>query len=361
MTTILHTADWHLGASNAPPVYQQQAIPSLIKFAKEHGAEYILCVGDIFDKPNPNQEQLVQLLDLIADNKDIYFIFTVGNHDYVNKSCIRHNLEYLKVIEEKIQPDSNFTLIHPNYTTQFENFAVGVMSGWDSTHKFKESDLVSILAWHGTVPSLCFSGNKVSDNKAKKTLDAESILRSCGASYLALGDIHKHMKISDRCWYPGPPVQKAYSDEAGLVLLEMGKSLKDGGKALKITPYKFPLDLPKKISLDVTFKDGEDSEESIIKYVKKDVEKGQMLKLKFQMPLKIWASLHKDRIKDGLKDHCIELKLENEPVEEMKQRASMDKIAKAVTIQEEISILIEEDAYGLDKEKLSECCNQFVK
>ena len=351
MLRFFHTADWQLGAPH-PPIYKERMLEELVCLARQYDINLIFCIGDIFDKPKPEQKIKDYLLKNILESEDITWIFCPGNHDYETKDKQYSSLRFLELLEPKLNNikvcnEGNHVLINDNYSFQV---TVGC-EDFSSTAEFNKIGVgvFNILAFHGLIP-----GYSVKDQQMGKDATAfiAHLIKMKGADYVALGDVHKHVQIHDRCWYPGALVQKTYSCEDGIVLVELE------GNAIATKSLKLPL--PKKINLHLDMEEGKDSEETIISYVKENVEEGQFVRLVFSIPVDFWATLNKEYIQNSLKTYCLEVKLENDPIQEKRSRANLKEVEKAKTVEEELDIIIEEDSFGLDKEKLKSSCRKFV-
>lgn len=354
MVRILHTADLHRGAPSAHPIYNTRALPELVNLAVRKQCDYILIVGDIFDKPKPDQVVKDYLVRQLLDTKkQIDFIFLPGNHDYTTKALEYHSLNYLYYLREASNYKVNIQIVEPGQYSTFKKLSVFGMQEWGNIDlAIRENDGTKplVIAWHGIVPGLQFSKNI---NIPKETIKSvKKILLKANAQYIALGDIHRPIKLHDRCWYSGPPVQKAYSDIDGVLLVTLNHR--------KITVKKYQLPLPKKITLEVTFEEGVDSEETIIEFIKKKVPEGNFLKLKFELPLKLWGSINQKYIKETLQDYCLEIKLENDPIPDTPTRKSIEKMSKAKSLRQELDIILDEENFGLDKDILRKICRKYL-
>jgi hypothetical protein len=161
------------------------------------------------------------------------------------------------------------------------------------------------------------------------------------------------MQLHERCWYPGAFVQKTYGCEEGIVLVEIDDT--NGS----VTTKSLHLNLPKKLNLSVTFKEGEDSEKDIVDFIRNNTEKDSLVRLVFQLPLSTYASLDKEYIKKEVSDHVTELKLDNDAVQEKRIRKNVEKMAKAKTLDEEFAITIETDDYGVEHVRLVKTCKRY--
>ena len=354
MVRILHTADLHRGAPSAHPIYNTRTIPELFNLAIRKRCYYILVVGDIFDKSKPDQTIKDYLVRQLLDTKkQIDFIFVPGNHDYTTKALEYHSLNYLNYLREASNYKVNIHVVEPGTYTTFKKMNLFAMPAWgDIKLAIKENRKKKplVIAWHGTVPGIQFADTLRVSKEAGKSI--KKILSKTSAQYIALGDIHQPIKLHSRCWYPGPPVQKAYSDKDGVLLIAMNL------ERIKVKKYRLPL--PKKITLEVEFEEGVDSEATMIEFIKDNIPANNFLKLKFELPLNVWGSLNKTYVKESLKNHCLELKLENDPIPDIRTRKSIEKVSKAKSLQQEMDIVIKEEDLGLDKKKLRKICNRYL-
>jgi len=67
MITLLHTADWHLGASLQGwprEAEQRDALAQLVAIAKTREVDAVVVAGDVFDSLNPSAEAQRLLLSV---------------------------------------------------------------------------------------------------------------------------------------------------------------------------------------------------------------------------------------------------------------------------------------------------------
>lgn len=347
MLKFIHTADWHLGAPNQHPILAEQMLPKLIGLARSEKVDFILCVGDLFDTPRPEQSVKDGLLSTLLSAPDVKFIFTVGNHDYTTKAKTYHSLVTYQLLVDKL-PNVRVCPVGNNKLQDLCTLVV-LPDSIENLQPDPIDGLRNVLAWHGMLPGFDVGGG-TEDEAIKAVM---GLLKAYHGKYLALGDIHKHVQINNRCWYPGPPVQKTFSDTCGVVIVELAEN-----NDIKTTSMS--LGLPKKITLDISFEEGKDSEQSLVEFVKEEVNPGQFLKLKFHLSVKVWSGLNKKTVQDGLKDYTLSVKLENDPIDEQRDRQGLREMAKAKTVEEEISTVLEMESYGLDKEKLKKTCYKYL-
>lgn len=356
---FLHTADWHLGASQHHHSYAQAIglLEKLTKLAKDKEVDFILCVGDVFDKSHPDQRMKDILLEAIIKCEcDLKWIFSVGNHDFIDKAKSYHSLVYLQLLDGVLD---NVSVLEEGHKTQFvrsgKAFSIEVLPGDFSIPSNLEKGVnafegFKIVCCHGILPGINIKNPEQNEAAHRKSFE---ILRKTKGSYLALGDIHKHFAISEACAYPGSLIQKTYSCEDGMYLVDMRDDT--------IVVESLYLDLPKKINLPLEFKDENISEEAIIAFVRDEAKAGNMVRLLFNLPMETWKGLNKAYIKNELLKDYLEIKLDNDPVQEKRTRKSMDKMIKAKDVDEELDIVIKENDFNLDVDKLKKTCRRYLK
>jgi len=352
---FLHTADWQLGASQHNNIHKIGMLPKLAKMAKDKEVDFILVVGDIYDKPHPDQRIKDMLLETILANEDLLWVFTIGNHDYIDKTHTYHSLRNLQLLEKKVKNiyileektkthvtiyneevlDVNFIVLPENFSTE-----------WVENDK----NDYTIVCCHGLLPGLNIKDPKQNEAAHKKSFE---ILLKTKGTYLALGDIHKHFAISEVCAYPGALVQKTYACEEGMYLIDLVDDA--------VSVESLHLDLPKKVNIHLEFDNENISEEATIAFVRDEVEKGNMVRLLFNLPMETWKGLNKEYIKNELLKDYLEIKLDNDPVQEKRTRQSMGKMIKAKNVEEELDIVIQENNFNLDEGKLKKTCRRYLK
>lgn len=347
MIKFLHTADWHLGAKGHEPEIRDRILPSLFGLAEYHNVDFILAVGDIFDRPEPGQRVKDHLLKhLIKSPKPI--IFTVGNHDYIDKAKSYHSLEYLKILEGKLKDVYVLeTGVHILDSVE-GNICFKVFS--EDLEPLPEPDeecIFTIGCFHGILPGL-----NVKNLDIPQRVSIRALLGKLNVSYLALGDIHKRIGFSKKCFYPGTLYQKTFSDDAGAVVVSI--------EGKKVEPVAVDLGLPRKMNLHVEV-DEECTEEGIVEYVKQNVKKGDSARLKFSLPQKIYTALDKEHVRSCLHGYVLKLKFDNEPIQEEKTKKDLKKMAKAKTPEEEIKVVIDAEKHSLNAKLLFDFCKRYIR
>lgn len=351
MACFIHTADWQLGAPNLPPACQYP-LEKLVEAAKAKDIGIILCAGDIFHKAQPDQRTKDYLLKTIIDNQNTLFIFMAGNHDFINKNRDYSSLRYLSLLAT-FKRLSNVRVIEPGRYYTHESAIFWALDEWKDLADAEPPETRGkpiVAMWHGIVPGINIK-TLAMDPERKREL-ADTVVEA-GIHYIALGDIHRQWKIHDRCYYSGCLTQTSYLDELGA--LEVNVTTKD----IKVSPLA--LDLPHKMNFRVEFTDGEDSEDDIIKFVKDKAAAGNLVKLKFNLPVEIYATINKAYVKEQLKTHCLALEFDNDPVLKTRSRVDIEKIANAQTVEQEVEIIMANETFDLDPNRLKKVVLDILK
>lgn len=233
---FIHSSDLHIGRKFAnipqPPdgnirgrlmEARHGAIARMASAARDIGAAHVLLAGDSFDTATPSPTVIRQALAAMGEATGITWWLLPGNHD---------NLRDAEPLWEAILRNAPPNL-RPITSTEAVEIAPGVSllpcptafraSGVDPTAQLgaiatPEGHMRLALA-HGGVTDFTESGGSIAPDRD----------RSAGLDYLALGDWHGRMKVSERVHYPGSPEQDRFKHNARGVCL--GVTLEAAGAA----------------------------------------------------------------------------------------------------------------------------------
>ena len=227
---IIHTADWHIGASRNLPNYlirQENALNELVEKTRKYNPDVFLITGDIFDSNTPKEEErcliVSTLTNLLIQNPNMHLLIVGGNHDWdkQNNSMLDSiDLSYkiagtrFKIVAKETElvsiKKSNFLCIpcEQNYTKKKLRKIV------KRYHKGTSGDFY--VCMHE-----CFK----SFNDLGKQLGKESLPKLSFVKCWMLGDIHKHQFLLDNAWYSGSLLQTNFGEKPnkGFVLIEDGE------------------------------------------------------------------------------------------------------------------------------------------
>ncbi len=233
MLTIVHTADWHLGMrfryfneedERKLRRSRLDAVDRVFGIANRVQADAVLCAGDLFDSPEPEQEWwdgLVATLQRWNEAKRPTFLLP-GNHDPLVHGSIwsrghpfRQRLpDWVTVIDEDLQVEKlgNEGVLFAVPCTS----SAGANDPTDTIPKRDDEDhRVRIGMAHGSTWDAV--------NAQVNFPIASDAAEARGLDYLAIGDTHGFRVLPTRestspCVYPGAPEQTAFDEtDAGFV------------------------------------------------------------------------------------------------------------------------------------------------
>lgn len=224
---FLHTADIHLakpfgrfeGDTSADlRAARLDALTRVGTAARDHGATLILIAGDTFDAEAPPSKTVRRALDAIAAFDDLTWVLLPGNHDSLAAAGL-----WERIAAEK--PDNLRLALTPEVIEIADDIAIlpapptvrnpgtdltAWMTGTDTGLRFR------IGLAHGGVQDFGSEDGTLAlippDRAAQSNLD-----------YLALGDWHGQLRITERCWYAGTPEPDSFKAHApaGALLVDI--------------------------------------------------------------------------------------------------------------------------------------------
>lgn len=223
---ILHSSDLHLGRAfggfpeairNRLREARHGAIARLGRAAREGGAGVVLLAGDTFDVETPAPETLRQALRAMGEEDDLTWVLLPGNHDSLAASELWRRVAAegpgnLRVLAQAAPQE----LVHgawllPAPCTQRR-------PGRDLTEAMSAATpegAVRIGLGHGAI--MDFSG----EDGAAGIIPPDRATRS-GLDYLALGDWHGQMQVSQTSWYSGTPEPDGFKHDSAAAALLVG-------------------------------------------------------------------------------------------------------------------------------------------
>ena len=214
---FIHSSDLHLGRRflNLPEPQDGNLrgrlmearfdkIQRLGAAAREHGAAHVLLAGDTFDSATPSPQVLRQALAAMRDENEVTWWLLPGNHD---------NIRNAEPIWDEISrdgPDNVRALLDGSPIDLADGVAllhcpVPVRAaGRDLTEALPRMETpagtIRIGLAHGGVVDFSDRGDHIPPDRD----------RTAGLDYLALGDWHGRLKVSQRTQYSGSPEQDQF-------------------------------------------------------------------------------------------------------------------------------------------------------
>ena len=231
---LLHTADWHLGRRfpsfdepDRPKLSRARldAVRKLLGLAEQNDVDAMLCAGDVFDDPNPEQVWWEGLLGCLAERswRERPLFLLPGNHDPLMPGSIWAAGSPLR----SALPDWVHVIDRPGYTYELGDEAVLYAS--PCTSQAGSADLAMSLPRReagdeririGMAHGRTFRAEGYQTNFP---IDPEAA-RKRGFDYLALGDEHAFQRVPPDDFpptvYPGAPEPMTFGEpESGYCAL----------------------------------------------------------------------------------------------------------------------------------------------
>ena len=216
--TLLHTADWHLGRRFPAFEAEQEkrltrarleVIERILDVAESRNVDAVLCAGDLFDRPAPEQEWWEGVLHKFQCRRwQRPVVLLPGNHDPLTQQSVYHAAhpfrtglpEYVHVVDEKhwqLPLGDNAVVVASPCESQ-----AGDTKLVESLPKREEGDTrIRIGLVHGQTFDI--DGHQTNFPIARGSADER------GLDYLAIGDTHAFREVEPKAHaptvYPGAP------------------------------------------------------------------------------------------------------------------------------------------------------------
>lgn len=230
--SFIHSADWQIGRpfgsfDERKRTLLREArltvIDRIADVAASRNAVHVLVAGDVFDSSTVADQLLRQTMARLAKHSRMTWHLLPGNHDPLRAGGVwdrlaRIGLPANVVVHESAKPH----MLNPT-TVLLPSPLSASASSLDPTAWMDAAEssagAIRIGLAHGSVRGFG------SEAQAAQQI-APSRAKTAGLAYLALGDWHGAVSISDRVWYAGTPEPDRYPEnEPGFVL---AVSVRDG-------------------------------------------------------------------------------------------------------------------------------------
>lgn len=250
MVRFIHTGDWQLGmarrfldASDGLPRFQQariDAIRAIGDAAREHGAQFVVVAGDVFETNQPDPRTVERACEALR-SIDVPVLLLPGNHDPLDGASVLRSPAFRHAV-----PD-NVVVLDDDQPRPVPGVAAEVVGApWRS--KAPTRDLaaaavegllpaadVRVLVAHGAVDA-----GVAPDRESRTTISATDLQAAVDdgrIDYVALGDRHSTWAVPghDRLWYAGAPEPTRFDedDPGNVLLVEV-----EAGEAPSVTPVR---------------------------------------------------------------------------------------------------------------------------
>lgn len=213
---FIHTSDWQIGktfrfADDASQVLRDErldVITRLGELARSNGASNVLVAGDVYDVETPSERTLRQPIERMRAFEAVQWHLIPGNHD---AHTPRGPWERLRRIGEREGFPPNIHLhLAPEPVALADSAAFLLPSVLTRRHVTEDptawmdeaptpEGVMRIGLAHGTVASF---GSDAGSTPNRIAPERPAL---AGLAYLALGDWHGAVPVSERCGYSGTP------------------------------------------------------------------------------------------------------------------------------------------------------------
>jgi DNA repair exonuclease SbcCD nuclease subunit len=209
---------------------RQAAVGKLGELAMAHSAIAVLLAGDIFDKQQLSQVTLAKPIEAMRRFPRVTWHLMPGNHDHVRENGLWDRLARMQLpLNVKLHVNPGAVEIADDVGTPVfllpaplrHIASVDDLSSYMDTEATPEGSIRIGMA-HGSIVGFGSGGeaaNYIAPTRAE----------SARLAYLAMGDWHRQMRISDRVWYSGTPEPDAFTLPPGAAT-----TLCNGGAALLV-------------------------------------------------------------------------------------------------------------------------------
>lgn len=248
---ILHTSDWHIGKKieNFSILKEQKNfLYFLLEFIKKENIDLLLVAGDIYDSKRPGFEEQRLVNNFFYElsfTSCKWCVVISGNHDKkdylsINKKLLSRfnffliteydsdeqivllkdngNLKFIVVclphINERLILGQNFDNI---FGLEDQSSSKLFLENLENAYREKISNLSNFLEnKYKGIPKILMAHSFFGSSKKIDTLGGSYIIPfnvfGNGFSYVALGHIHKFMKLRDNIVYSGSPMQYSFNE-----------------------------------------------------------------------------------------------------------------------------------------------------
>ncbi len=247
---FIHTADWQIGAPFASFGIDLAArladarlsmIATIGQLATNSEVTNIFVAGDVWDSEQPSNSMVRQPLDLMAGFDNVIWWLMPGNHD-----PYRHNMLWSRIAD--LAPANVRLLLEPTPVEVAP--AVWLLPapwiskspGRDLTEWMDIAELpqeaIKIGLGHGSIVDFSSSNAERGDAGINSTIDPKRV-DLAQLDYLALGDWHGALKITDRIWYSGTPETDRFpqNNPGHVLLVAVAKASKPQVELIKTSTF----------------------------------------------------------------------------------------------------------------------------
>ena len=247
MVRFVHTADWQLGMGraflddDARARFAQariDAIGAVGEVVREHGAQFVVVAGDVFDSNQTDRRTVVRALEQLA-SVPVPVLLLPGNHDPLGPGTVYDSASF----RERLP--ANVTVLDDHTARRPVDGAEVVGVPWHSNELLHDAvgELVSALEPRPASPPGVSPGSGVTrvvvahgivdrlrvERHTPGAIEVDVVERALAEGrldFLALGDRHSTTAIggSGRIWYAGAPEPTRFTeiDPGNVLVVDIG-------------------------------------------------------------------------------------------------------------------------------------------
>ncbi|MFN3258656.1 MAG: exonuclease SbcCD subunit D [Ilumatobacter sp.] len=237
MPKFIHSADWQLGmtrhflAGEAQPRFdaaRTDAVRTIGTAAVEHGCEFVVVAGDVFETNFVDRTVVLRALDAMAATPSITFYLLPGNHDPLDASSVFRSRTFVDN-----RPD-NVVVIGSGECIDLGDGVELLGAPWFTKRPLGDlvSDACADLAADGTTRIVVGHGavDVLSPDRTDPAVISlerlEALIAEGCLHYVALGDRHSTTSVGStgRIHYAGAPEPTDYRevDPGNVLLVDVG-------------------------------------------------------------------------------------------------------------------------------------------
>ena len=241
---FIHTADWQLGmtrhflAGEAQARFAQARLDAIARIgalALEHGAEFVVVAGDVFETNQVGRQTVSRACEVLR-SIDVPVFLLPGNHEQLDATSVFRGPTFVR------SAPPNVVVIDSTDPLRIEDRPGLEVVGAPRMTKRTLGDplepgyvalapapgITRILVGHGIVDAVMPVGDAPDEETRIRLAPVRATIAEGRVAYVALGDRHSTTRVDPegRIWYAGAPEPTAYveADAGNVLLVEIDES-----------------------------------------------------------------------------------------------------------------------------------------
>ncbi len=235
---FIHTADWQLGMTRhflegeAQSRFAQARLDAIARvgaLAQEHGAEFVVVAGDVFETNQVSRQTVLRACEALRAITVPVFLLP-GNHEQLDATSVFRQTTFVHsapgnvVVIETTEPyrivgRPGLEIVGAPRMTK-RSLGDPLEPGYAGLAP--APGVTRVLVGHGIVDAVMPIGDEPDEETRIRLAPVEAAIADGRLAYVALGDRHSTTDVGStgRTWYAGAPEPTAYVEtDAGNILL----------------------------------------------------------------------------------------------------------------------------------------------